>query len=147
MKPGHFISFSKARSFHHNLLVGCVFFSSVLCVCPEPQTQRPTTKDPSRPGAAKGFASPPFLGGERTQPSLSRPTPAPALSASPAFVGGWGHCSGARQLVWGGARVGRGRVGRPPASFAVPRRCRLRQKLELLQTAAGLRVRAGRSVT
>lgn len=45
------------------------------------------------------------------------------------------------------ARVGRGRHGRPPASSTVPSRRRLGQKSELLETAAGLRVRAGRSVT
>lgn len=41
----------------------------------EPLTQRPGTRNPSSSRAAEAFASPPFLGGERTQLRCSLPTP------------------------------------------------------------------------
>lgn len=49
----------------------------------ETLTQRADIEDLSIPGAAEAFASPPFLGAERTTP-----TPGPALSASPLPMGG-----------------------------------------------------------
>lgn len=142
MKPGHFTSLSKARSFHHSLSVGWV--SSpwlVVCLCPEPQTQSPATKDPSSPGAAKGFCFP-TLSRRETHPVFPLPSHASSRSFRFPCICLWVGPSQRRAA----ACVGRGRFRGPPASFAVPRRCS-RPKLELLQTAAGLRVRAGRSVT
>lgn len=59
----------------------------------------PDIEDFSSPGAAEAFASPPFLGAERTAP-----TPDPALSASPLTMGGANHPRAA-------AREGRGQRG------------------------------------
>lgn len=131
MKPGHFISPSKAESF-----IGRVDFFSLVSAL-----SILSTKDPSSPGAAEAFTSPPFRRG--THPKFPLASHARSRSFRFPFVCRWVGPLQRRAA----ACVGRGRHGRPPPSFAVPRRPCLGQKSELLETAAGLRLRAGRSVT
>lgn len=75
-----------------------------------------STKDPSSPGAAEAFTSPPFRRG--THPKFPLASHARSRSFRFPFICRWVGPLQRRAA----ACVGRGRHGRPPASFAVPSR-------------------------